>query len=467
MGVAKSELTDDQIAAAYDVEVGNGMPSKNAPDMPEPKYDVNTTGEHLFTWEDRVTGEIFRITVSHPDRTGMDFWCVLAVQYRRNRDTDPVSIMPGKRWNLTSTSSTTQQVQSLNRRMPDRGWEARLVQAEDLLRQNVQTGDELLDLSTIENPPPPSYAVYPLLEENEHNIIGADGGSTKSILAQACCIMYTSGESIIAGFTAPKEVRPALYLDYESSSGTQAYRKRLLLEGAGITEQAGKIFYKRMYSPIADAASELYDIIQSRNIGLVIVDSGARAVGGETSTENMVIPYFNACASWGVTVLTVVHKAKSAESRGPAGVAQWWNQARNYWELVKDQTPGQNEVYVSLRHDKANDESLQEPLNYRIEFTDTFIKYHKEDVVVSDKILTEMHVSTRMQNYVRENPSSTVREVATALEKGETHIANEFKKNEGKLFYGTADKPRRWSNITPSARKQEPSDQKEFYWEKN
>ena len=451
----------DKIAEAYDVEVGNGMPSKGKADMPKPRYEVNTTGEHLFSWEDKVTGELFRITISHPDRTGMDFWCVLAVQYQLDNASEAIDIMPGKRWNLTSTSSTTQQVQSLNRRMPERGWEARLVQAEELLRQNVQTGDDLLDLSTIENPPPPSYAVYPLLEENEHNIIGADGGSTKSILAQACCIMYTSGESIIPGFVAAKEQRPALYLDYESRAGTQAFRQRMLLAGAGITEQAGKIYYKRMYSPIADAASELYDIIKSRNIGLVVVDSGSRAVGGETSTENMVIPYFNATASWGVTVLTVVHKAKSAESRGPAGVAQWWNQARNYWELVKDQTPGQNEVYVSLRHDKANDESLSEPLSYRLEFNPDFIKYHKESAIISDKILTEMHVTTQMTAFLENAPSSTVREVAASLQKSEQHVGNEFRKGEGTLFYGTPDKPRRWSNINKSGGVGE---QPEFHW---
>tara|TARA_R110000868_G_scaffold46699_1_gene154096 strand:+ start:16 stop:846 length:831 start_codon:yes stop_codon:yes gene_type:complete len=276
--------------------------------------------------------------------------------------------------------------------------------------------------------------------------------------------MYTSGESIVPGFTAPKQPKPALYLDYESSSGTQAYRKRMLLTGANVTEQAGKIFYKRMYSPIQDAASELYDIIQSRGIGLVVVDSGSRAVGGETSTENMVIPYFNATASWGVTVLTVVHKAKSAESRGPAGVAQWWNQARNYWELVKDQTPGQNEVFVSLRHDKANDESLQEPLNYRIEFGSDFIKYHKESAIISDKILTEMHVTTQMTAFLENAPSSTVREVAASLQKSEQHVGNEFRKGEGTLFYGTADKPRRWSNMNKS---NDSSEQPEFHWMKD
>ena len=108
---------------------------------------------------------------------------------------------------------------------------------------------------------------------------------------------------------------------------------------------------------VQDAANELYDIIKSRNIGLVVIDSASRAVGGETSTEALVIPFFNAVASWGTTVLTVAHKSKDRESQGPSGVAQWFNQFRNYWEIVKDQTPGQPEVHLAFRHDKANDET--------------------------------------------------------------------------------------------------------------
>lgn len=464
MGTAERNVGIDEIAMDMGLESPTGMPSKKGGEMPPPEYEENSTGEHLFTWKDAVTGELFRISASYPNRTGTDFWCVLAVSYRRDNDSQPLVIMPGKRWNLTSTSSTSSQVQSLNRRMPDRGWEARLVQVEQGLRENVQTGDDLVDLAEITNPPPPQYTVFPLLEENEHNIIGADGGSTKSILAQACCISYSYGTPIIDGMTASTEPKPSLFLDYESSSGTQAYRRRMLLAGAGLEEQKGKVFYKRMYSPIQDAARELHDIIKSRNIGLVVIDSGSRAVGGETSTENMVIPFFNACASWGVTVLTVVHKAKSAESRGPAGVAQWWNQARNYWELVKDQTPGMNEVYVSLRHDKANDESLAEPLSYRIEFNENFIKYHKEDVPASDNILSELHVSTQIQAFLENFPSSTATEIAKGMEKSPKQIATELKKSEGKLFYGTAEsKNRRWSNID---RKKE-QDPQQMYWADN
>ena len=466
MGAAKVKRDADigDIADAVGVPNGNEMPSKGKAALPEPDYDVNQTGEHLFTWKDAVTGEIFRITVSHPDRSGMDFWCMLSVMYRQDNFTKPLLILPGKRWNLTSTTNTDGQVRSLNRRMPERLWDARLAQVEGELRGKVQTGDDLLDLDTIENPPPPAYTVWPLLEENEHNGIGADGGSTKSILAQAMCVAFCNGESIIEGMTVPGAGGNSMFLDYESSKGTQAYRRRQLMKGAELGASKNKIYYKRMYSPITDAARELYDIIKSRNIGLVVIDSGSRAVGGETSSENMVIPYFNAVSSWGVTVLTVVHKAKDKESRGPSGVAQWWNQFRNYWELVKDQTPGQPEVYVTLRHDKANDEALHEPLNYRLEFGHDYIKYHKEEMSVSNVILDEMPVSIQIRSFLDNFPQSTTKEIASGITKSDKHVGNELKKNEGKLFYGTAEaRGRRWTNIDSKPTESE-GQQQAMHW---
>jgi hypothetical protein len=469
MGAAKTQRSNeiDDIANWVGVEHGDEMPTKGKVPIPPPDYSVNQTGEHLFTWKDQVTGEIFRIAVSHPNRSGMDFWCMLSVIYQQDSETSPTLILPGKRWNLYSTSNTDGQIRSLNRRMPERLWDARLAQVEGALTSTIEVGDDLLDLNDIENPPPPAYLVWPLLEENEHNGIGADGGSTKSILAMALCVAFSSGKPIIEGTTVPRSGRASLFLDYESSKRTQAYRRRQLLNGASIDTPANKIYYKRMYSPITDAARELYDIIKSRNIGLVVIDSGSRAVGGETSSENMVIPYFNAVASWGITVLTVVHKAKDKESRGPSGVAQWWNQFRNYWELVKDQTPGQPEVYVTLRHDKANDESLHEPLNYRLEFGHDFIRYHKETMAISNTILNEMPISIQIRSFLDNFPQSTAKEIGMGIEKGEKHVGNELSKNEGKLFYGTAEaRGRRWTNIESNPAKSQ-GRQDSMYWMKD
>ena len=450
-----------EIADHQGIEHGNGMPQQGKSDMPLPVYEKSNVGHHLFTWHDDITGETFRIQIAHPMRSGQDFWCVLTIQYRRGKGSDPIGILNGKRWNLTSTTNTDSHIRSLNRRMKDRAWDARLALVEEKINAVVEIGEDLVDLSVIENPPPAQYSVWPFLEHGEHNIIAADGGSTKSFMAMALAVSYSYKLSVIPGTTTPLESKPTLYLDYESSSTTQAWRRRQLLEGMSVAEQAGKIFYKKMYSPIQDASTELYDIIHSRDIGLVIIDSGSRAVGGETSTESMVIPYFNAVASWGVTILTIAHKAKDRESKGPAGVAQWWNQARNYWELVKDQTPGQKEVHLSCRHDKANDESLHNPLSFRLEFGD-HIKYHPMDAPVSTDIMSQLPLATQVSDYLLNNPQSTAKEIAAGLERSEQNIGNELRKNEGKLYYGSSEKyNRRWSLMDENEK------QPEMGWEKD
>jgi hypothetical protein len=212
------------------------------------------------------------------------------------------------------------------------------------------------------------------------------------------------------------------------------------------------VYYKRMYSPIADAATELYDIIKSRNIGLVVIDSGSRAVGGGTNEESVVIPYFNAISSWGVTTLTIVHKSKEAVQKGgnsgPSGVKQWWNQTRNYWELLKDQTPGQSELYVAFRHDKSNNDARHDPMNYKIDFSGG-IKYHLDTEVKSQEIRNELPKHQQIMLWLRENGDpATAAEIAEGTGMSSNHVSNELRKNEGRHFFGSSDKrDRRWNLI--------------------
>ena len=172
----------EEIAADRGIEHGSGMPTEGGDDFPEPNYEQSAVGHHLYTWHDDVTKEMFRVQIAHPVRSGLDFWCILNVSYRRDKNANPVSILNNKRWNLTSTSNTDGHIRSLNRRMKNRGWDARLTLIEQHLNSAVEIGDDLIDLSSVEDPPPAQYTVWPFVEYGEHNIIAADGGSTLSLI---------------------------------------------------------------------------------------------------------------------------------------------------------------------------------------------------------------------------------------------------------------------------------------------
>ena len=442
---------------------GAGMPGKKF-NLDEPKYAVNTVGDHLFVWDDKFTKEMIMIKVAQPVRSGIDFWCVVTVKIKQpNRQ--PVSIFTKKRWNLTSVSNGTSIVTALNKREPDRNWDGRLALVEQYINDRVEVGDPLVELAEVSDPPPTSYTVYPFLEEKASNMIGADGGSSKSIAAIALCVAYSYGVETIPGIQMPIGQKPSLYLDYESNSKRQAFRTRQIMNGVDGADLKGQIYYKRMYSPIVDASAELYDLIKSRDIGLVVIDSGARAVGGGTNEESVVIPYFNAISSWDVTTLTIVHKSKEALQRGgnsgPSGVKQWWNQARNYWELLKDQTPGETEIYVAFRHDKANNDARHDPMNYRIDFADG-IKYYLDTDVRSQEIRNELPKHQQVMLWLRENGEpATVAQIAEGTGMSINHVGNELRKLEGRYFFGSSDKrDRRWGLIEGS---QETLDEWETY----
>ncbi len=426
--------------------VGAGIPLNQEEDFPKPEYTQNIEDDHMYTWEEKRTGEVIRVMVKHLTKTGKRTTANITVVYRRHHKSEPVNLLTNKNWDLNSSSSTETHRRIVERRLPDRQWDLRLALVEDALANNIQIGEPLVDLDEIEDPGPPSYTLAPVVEENEHNMIAADGGSTKSLFAMAVAVSYSYGVSVLPGMTPSSEPKPTLYIDYETNKQRAAYRKKQLVKSMGLDLHDGKkIYYRKLLTPITDAVTDLHDIIKSKDVGLVIIDSASKAVGGETNSEESVIPFFNACATFGVTILTIAHKPKDNTGRGPSGVAQWWNQSRNYWELIKDQTPTQKQVYIALRHDKSNDGELHEPLAYRIDFEDG-IRYYSEENSSSEIVNAEMPVYKQIIQVLQETPNQTVNNIADVINKDTKHVSNELRKNEGKLFFGSNDKRNRtWS----------------------
>jgi hypothetical protein len=204
--------------------------------------------------------------------------------------------------------------------------------------------------------------------------------------------------------------------------------------------------YKRLYAPLTDASDEIRKLIAAHGFQLVVIDSASRAVGGETIDESMVMPYFNAAASWGVTVLTIAHKAKDPASKGPAGAAQWYNQARSYWEVEKDQIEGDDIVRIALRHEKSNNGRLYRPIGFRVEFSENAVRFHHSDAAESIAIRAKLPPLERVIADLRESPNSTIREIADRTGLSANHTGNVLRMSEGRHFRGTADRyNRRWA----------------------
>ena len=129
--------------------------------------------------------------------------------------------------------------------------------------------------------------------------------------------------------------------------------------------------------------------------------------------------------------------------------------------MLKDQTPGEAEIYVAFRHDKANNDARHDPMNYRIDFADG-IKYYLDTDVRSQEIRNELPKHQQVILWLRENGEpATVAQIAEGTGMSINHVGNELRKLEGRYFFGSSDKrDRRWGLIEGS---QETLDEWETY----
>ena len=85
-------------------------------------------------------------------------------------------------------------------------------------------------------------------------------------------------------------------------------------------------------------------------------------------------------------------------------------------------------------------------MSYKIDFSDG-IKYYLEDTSSSDLVKSQMPITQQIVEALTDKPSQTAKEIAEFLDKTDKHIQNTLRMNEGKLFYGSNNTPRTWSNI--------------------
>jgi len=119
-----------------------------------------------------------------------------------------------------------------------------------------------------------------------------------------------------------------------------------------------ELYYRRCHQPVADDIETIKNIILENGIALVIIDSIGPACGGEPETADSALRYFKALRSLETTSLSISHRTKREESKGPFGSVYWYNLARYVWTVELGDASKQNEFAVTLHHEKSNTTSL-------------------------------------------------------------------------------------------------------------
>lgn len=371
--------------------------------MSQPTLD-RRIGGYLFSWNE----EKLEIELSHiKEQKNGSLHCQLTARTKANGFA-PHLLQSA--FNLTSLRTRQEIKRELEKRYHPEGisWDEILEQVCVIAVKNqnvVSPAVELWGDPTIYTPPP-EFLVEPLLLKNKPNLFFGDGGTLKSFTALLLSIMTAlPWENNNLGLK-PKKAN-TLILDWEDDMATFKRRLNLLLKGLDLP--ALSIFYRHCDIPFIDDLSSIQQIVQEHKIDHMIIDSiGVACSKASLNEDDNANKFFAALRKFqNITSTLITHNAKSREGdRTPFGSVYYMTNARNVWEVRKQQEPGDNIVDIAFIHKKANDIKRLKTLAFRYILTDESVKVEsikpsetgiEAAMSIEDRIIEALKVSVKLK----------------------------------------------------------------------
>ena len=280
-------------------------------------------------------------------------------------------------------------------------------------------GEPILELMANEEIHPSQYKVYPLIAENEVNVIYGEGGAGKSLLAMALSIIIQLpwGENPL-GLKNPRIGR-ILWLDWETSENTARRNLKLLTKGFGLPPNFF-IAYRRCSQPLPSDLETIQNLCLEHSIDTVIIDSAGLACGGDMNKTEFVNAFFAALRSLNVTSIIISHLSKEAmqrnvKKRTPMGSIYFFNQPRNIWECRAVQEPNSPVLTIGLFHTKCNIDKKAPSMAFTFTFADDEIIVATDDPKAIPEFSGQMSLSIQILECLKTEKQSLTRQEITAM----------------------------------------------------
>jgi hypothetical protein len=234
----------------------------------------------------------------------------------------------------------------------------------------IREGDPIVYLGDREKVEKPQYLIDPLFPKNMPSIIYAERSSAKSLFLALIDILLTLGwYDNPFGLNVSNKGYKVLFLDWENDHNTVGWQIYKMLNGL---DQLGiELAYLHCSLPLAKCLPQIQQKINEINADVIIIDSLAVAVGGNTNDSEPALNFFSALRQLPVTPLIIAHTAKDQNNRRKTvyGNAFYENLARSIWEVSKFQAEGSSELTLSLYQRKTPPFSgYHAPLGFRFIF---------------------------------------------------------------------------------------------------
>jgi len=322
---------------------------------------------YVFNWDDYgISITTNRINVHKTDGRVTGELFVDAV----NGNGEMVTIYPPTSYNFSSDRTRNQLAKSLlikNSKVP---WADMVDQLCFGVQDRARKGEPVQELQTSGDIKPPEYLLNPLIIKNYPNVIFGDPSSSKSTLAVILTqVLMLPWDDNPMGLIAPDRSIKVLYLDWETDADTIRWQTTMLQRGM----DAGVLFvsYRQCSQPLASDIEQIKMRISETEAEVVIIDSLGLAAGGELKETQPALGFFSSLRELKVTSLILAHNSKDRESktRSIYGNQYYTAQARNVWEVRKNQDTDSSEMDIVLFHRKPPPfAGLHKSLGFKIVF---------------------------------------------------------------------------------------------------
>lgn len=284
--------------------------------------------------------------------------------------------------NMLSTTTMSSLAKRLEKHTTEVNWSELLTLITGKVLELARTADEVSEIwpddkSTLEV----EYLLYPVLYLNHPSVLFGDYGSLKSWMSLVIAYIvqlpyYDNG----LGFQVSEKSSTCLFLDYEDDN--TSFQKRWSAMSKGFSHTTMPLLHQRMTAPLYENVDQIKRLVDEKRVRLIIIDSLGPAARGNLNDPEPAIKYHAALRQIGVTSLTLAHTSKDSLSKKRTifGSVFFTNLARSVWECRAEQEVGEDEVIISLKHNKANLSRLHNPLGFKFKFGHNSVSVNKADL---------------------------------------------------------------------------------------
>ena len=385
---------------------------------------VSTITGYIFTWPgERIVIEVSRIHIHKSDAkvTGE-----ITVKTQDEED-EMIIISPPTSFNFTSDRTRKELANSMSKKIESLPWTTIIDQLCYGVQDRARKGEPVQELWTDEEIPELEFLLKPILIKGVPSVIFGEKGVAKSTLSLYIyyCLMLPWADNPL-GLTVPAESVRTLILDYEVPGYIALLNIQKMKHGMGLPDIP--LYHRRCILPLADDLEQIANRVSEVKAEVLIIDSLARASGGDLNKTEGANNFFEALDKLGKTSLIIAQTSKDTETKKKSiyGNALFTYYARSIFELCKSDYSEEDTIDVALFHRWANLTKRYPDMGFRINFNGHKTILESQPLSISEfmakvtdqrKITHELRMGSLTAKEITENIDGNLGSVKVLLSK--------------------------------------------------